>query len=141
MSDQNEEADKIGKHDEASVLKDLVYLLGHDVRNSVRALVEIPKWIDEDLEASAATLPGDVGAHIDLMAKQAVRLDRMINDLLAFSKIETPRTVEPLALEGVINDVIAKAQPPETFSISHDLQGAQMRIATNIPPDENHASP
>ncbi|NNK15995.1 MAG: hypothetical protein HKP51_03715, partial [Sulfitobacter sp.] len=67
--------------------EEFIYLISHDVRSSVRALIELPQWIAEDLEDAGFPVAGTVAASIDMMNRHAGRLDRMLVDLLTFSRI------------------------------------------------------
>ena len=90
--------------------EDFIYLISHDVRNSVRALIEVPVWITEDLQDEGYKIQGQLAEHIGLMNTHTRRLDRMLNDLLVYSRIgrmqlpvdvdlaEVPLEVEHLTL-------------------------------------------
>lgn len=117
--------------DEREDLKNLVHLLGHDVRNSVRALIEIPKWIKEDVDASRVTLPAETHEHLHLLTTQAARLDKMIEDLLAFAKYEKDDNRVPLPLRETIEEVVAGLNLPKGFSVRHDLQCSHVAIGQN----------
>lgn len=67
--------------------EDFIYLLSHDVRNSVRALVEVPQWIKEDLIANGHSISGSLAENMELMDTHTRRLDRMLTDLLVYSRV------------------------------------------------------
>lgn len=64
--------------------EDFIYLISHDVRNSVRALIELAQWIADDLAEAGVKIEGQVAETIDLMNTHTGRLDRMLVDLLTF---------------------------------------------------------
>jgi len=80
-------------------IEDLIYLISHDVRSSVRALLELPNWISEDLEEAGFPVQGQVAASIELMNRHTSRLDRMLVDLLTYSRIGRMQSVQTLFLE------------------------------------------
>ena len=63
-------------------LDEFIYLISHDVRGSVRALLELPQWIAEDLQEAGIPVDGSVATSIEMMNRHAGRLDRMLVDLL-----------------------------------------------------------
>ena len=50
-----------------SEFEDFIYLISHDVRNSVRALIELPQWIEEDLEEAGIAISGSVSQSIEMI--------------------------------------------------------------------------
>jgi len=120
MSNKNRNAD--------AELKDLIHLLGHDVRNSVRALVEVPKWIHEDLEDSEVKLPSNVSEHLEILTTQANRLEKMIDDLLVYSKFQKPDVSGLIDLETSVRKLIAKTRLPSGFAVQCDLRCADVHI-------------
>ncbi len=106
----------------------LVYLLSHDVRNSARALVDLPEWIREDLEEEGHTVDGSLGENIDLMRVQARRLDRMLSDLLVYSRVGRMQTVEPVALSGALKAARANLSMPDAFEIEEQFEQAEITM-------------
>ncbi len=108
--------------------EDFVYLLSHDVRNSVRALLELPQWIKDDLTADGYVIDGPIAGHFDLMETHTRRLDRMLIDLLSYSRVGRKQSIETIDLEAAINLVIEQLAPPKSFDITHDLNCQQLNI-------------
>ncbi len=110
---------------QASVSRDFegfVYLLSHDVRNSVRALVELPQWIHDDLTADGYKIDGPLAEHFDLMETHTRRLDRMLIDLLFYSRVGRKQSVRSIDLEDTLNLVIDQLSLPKDFEITFDLK-------------------
>ncbi len=101
--------------------EEFVYLLSHDIRNSVRALLELPQWIREDLAAAGHCIDGSLAESFDLMDTHTRRLDRMLVDLLAYSRIGRKQAVQSMNLAETIRDVIDELRPPKSFQITCDL--------------------
>ena len=66
---------------------DIIYRISHDLRASVRALQDLPTWIDEDLKQAAISIPAPTGRHLELIASHACRLDLMLTGLLEYSRV------------------------------------------------------
>ncbi len=48
----------------SSDFDDFIYLLSHDVRNSIRALIEVPQWIGEDLLEDGHAITGSLARNM-----------------------------------------------------------------------------
>lgn len=108
--------------------EDFIYLLSHDVRNSVRALVEVPQWIEEDLMDAGHNMDGPIGQNIRLMHTHTRRLDRMLADLLVYSRVGRKQTVEIVALDRVLEAVLDQISVPAGMRITCDFQVPSVQI-------------
>lgn len=108
--------------------EDFIYLISHDVRNSVRALIEVPQWIAEDLAESGHRIEGALAENIDLMNTHTRRLDRMLNDLLIYSRIGRMQDVRDVDLAGALETVVEDARLPPGFRLVHDLRQSDLRV-------------
>lgn len=102
-------------------IDDFIYLMSHDVRASVRALLELPHWIREDLEEAGITVEGSVAQSIDLMNRHTARLDRMLMDLLAYSRIGRMQNVREVDVDAALDEVLSSMQLPERFSLIRSI--------------------
>lgn len=59
----------------------------HDVRAPIRAMKELPNWLEEDLQSHGIVLPDAAQETLGMMKTQATRLDRLIEDLHDFAKL------------------------------------------------------
>ena len=107
-------------------IDDFIYLISHDVRASVRALLELPQWIKEDLEEAGVRVDGPVSDSIDLMNRHTGRLDRMLVDLLAFSRVGRLQTVRPLNVAEILDDVLENTRIPVGFAITRQLDCSEI---------------
>jgi len=112
----------------SSDIEDFIYLISHDVRGSVRALLELPQWIEEDLKESGIRIDGSVATSIDLMNRHTGRLDRMLVDLLAFSRVGRLQATQEIDLETALDDVLEEMKIPSGFRITRDLRGLKVVI-------------
>lgn len=112
----------------AQEFEDFIYLISHDVRASVRALIELPQWIAEDLEEAGVPVQGSLATSIDLMNRHTGRLDRMLVDLLTFSRIGRMQNTHINNLNAVLDEVLEEAQLPPEFVVTRDIECAQIEM-------------
>lgn len=103
-------------------IDDFIYLISHDVRASVRALLELPQWIAEDLEEAGIKVEGSVAQSIDLMNRHTGRLDRMLVDLLTYSRIGRMQDVGKVDIAVALEEVCETLQLPPGFRITQDIE-------------------
>ncbi|WP_174859801.1 sensor histidine kinase [Sulfitobacter maritimus] len=101
----------------AADVEEFIYLISHDVRSSVRALLELPQWIAEDLEEAGFKLDGPVAESIALMNRHTRRLDRMLVDLLTYSRVGRMQTVSKVELSAALDHVLESISLPRGFAI------------------------
>ncbi len=107
--------------DESNEFEDLIYLISHDVRNSVRALIELPQWIAEDLAQAGVKLEGSVAESIELMNTHTGRLDRMLVDLLTFSRVGRMQDLTEIEVDVALSEVLEEMRIPQGFAVTADL--------------------
>lgn len=113
---------------ERNDFEDFIYLISHDVRNSVRALIELPQWIEEDLANSGVRLDESVRSSIDLMNRHTGRLDRMLVDLLTFSRVGRMQSVSKVNLDDALTEVLDQINAPTGFRIVRGLDCPNLMI-------------
>ncbi|UWR27094.1 HAMP domain-containing histidine kinase [Sulfitobacter sp. S223] len=111
-----------GPKTETQDVDDFIYLMSHDVRASVRALLELPQWIAEDLHEAGVELTGPVLDTISMMNRHTARLDRMLVDLLAYSRIGRMQDIVRVDLGVALEDVMASLKVPEGITLEHQLE-------------------
>ena len=109
-------------------IDDFIYLISHDVRASVRALLELPQWIADDLIEAGVPIDGPLRTSIDLMNRHTGRLDRMLVDLLAFSRVGRMQVTRTTLLEDALNDVLEQIRVPAGFKITRQLDCADVTL-------------
>lgn len=65
--------------------KQFLRIANHDLRAGLRALAELPVWIDEDMQEHGLTVPGDVQEHLDLMRRSAKDMMTLLDGLIDLS--------------------------------------------------------
>lgn len=110
------------------VLEQLVGLLGHDVKNSTRALRELPVWIAEDIADAGIDLPKDAVASLAMIKTHASRLDAMVAALLQYSRIGPTGVEEWIDVDRVLNTVLANVPMPAGFAVHRQICAARIRM-------------
>ncbi|MGB3244163.1 MAG: ATP-binding protein [Sulfitobacter sp.] len=109
-------------------LDDFIYLISHDVRASVRALLELPQWIVEDLTEAGIPIDGQLRTSIELMNRHTGRLDRMLVDLLAFSRVGRMQPIGAIVVAEALDDVLEHTRVPAGFKITKRLDCANVTM-------------
>ncbi|MEP1766729.1 MAG: HAMP domain-containing sensor histidine kinase [Sulfitobacter sp.] len=100
---------------------DFIYLISHDARASIRALIELPQWIEDDLRSDGVVLGGGISRSIEMMNQHAGRLDQMLVDLLAYSRIGRIQTIDNIDVSKALDDVMKNLNRAETFQITRQI--------------------
>ena len=116
-SDEPQQTSAIDTQD----IDDFIYLMSHDVRASVRALLELPQWIAEDLRDAGVDVSGPVADSIDMMNRHTARLDRMLVDLLAYSRVGRMQEVICVDINACLNEVMSELTLPDTMQLTRDI--------------------
>ncbi len=91
------------------------YVASHDLKAPLRAIDNLAKWIEAD---AAALLPPPSQAHLAKLLSRVQRMERLLDDLLAFSRAgrvqHAATKVESAALVRSIFDMLA---PPPAFRL------------------------
>ncbi len=108
--------------------EDFIYLLSHDIRNSVRALLEVPQWIQDDLIEAGYRINGPLQENLALMNIHTRRLDRMLIDLLVYSRAGRMQVVKSVDIAESIAIVLDQLAVPGGFTIDLDLKCEDIRM-------------
>jgi signal transduction histidine kinase len=101
--------------------ENFIYLISHDLRNSMRALIEVPRWIAEDLEETGHRIEGSLAENLGLMNTHTRRLDRMLFDLLVHSRIGRNQAVIAVELSDVVDTICQEYRIPSSIRLEIDL--------------------
>ena len=111
-------------------LEQFAYVASHDLKAPLRAIELLVQWIVEGLEGYDKN---DVQENLTLLGKRTERLNRLLDDLLAYSragrKVGTHKHTDTHAL---VLDVAQLIDPPETIQVS---------IEGQLPAFHTHAAP
>ena len=108
--------------------EDFIYLLSHDIRNSVRALLEVPQWIQDDLIEAGYRINAPLQENLALMNIHTRRLDRMLIDLLVYSRAGRMQVVKSVDISEAIAIVLDQLSVPSGFEIDLNLKCDEIRM-------------
>lgn len=113
-------------------LEQFAYVASHDLKAPLRAIELLVQWITEGLAGYDAN---SVQENLVLLGKRTQRLNRLLDDLLAYSragrKVGAHRMTDT---HGLVLDIIQLLNPPPTITISID--GQLPKFATHPAPLE-----
>jgi two-component system sensor kinase FixL len=101
-------------------LDEFAYAASHDLKAPLRVIDNASKWLEEDLEEH---LTGEIRENMQMLRGRVKRMDRLLNDLLAYSRIGRKADAdfsEIVSGASLMNDVLAMITPPAGFEITVD---------------------
>ncbi|MFC3151274.1 CHASE domain-containing protein [Litoribrevibacter euphylliae] len=96
-------------------LDDFAYVASHDLKAPLRGIIQLSSWIEED----AWNEIGDESKqHITLLKGRTKRLERLLDDLLAYSRIgrSEGNTVE-VHVSDMVKEIFSLLSPPDGFQL------------------------
>jgi len=116
-------------------LEEFSYVSSHDLRSPLRGIGSLVEFIREDLGEAA---PADITHNLDRMRDRVQKMERLIDDLLAYARAGR-RTVnfETIDLERIVSELPALQAGPAGFSFDAQIavtgfQGARVPLETVI---------
>ncbi len=116
------------KQDNSNEFEDFIYLLSHDIRNSVRALLEVPQWIQDDLIEAGYRINEPLQENLALMNIHTRRLDRMLIDLLVYSRAGRMQVVKSMDISEAIAIILDQLTIPAGFEVDLNLKCNEIRM-------------
>ncbi|GAA4296468.1 sensor histidine kinase [Nibribacter koreensis] len=94
--------------------EEFAYIVSHDLKAPLRAICNLSGWISEDLDQN---IDPDIAHNIKLLQNRAERMERMINAVLSFSRVNRMELdIRPVDTGAVAREVAAP------FMQSHGLR-------------------
>lgn len=98
----------------------------HDLRAPLRALKELPTWLEEDLDTSGLGVPDTARDLLEMMKTQSIRMEKIVAGLYELAKLER-REAAPLTDAAALG------------SAGHWAERADCRIdVSEVPMEEQH---
>lgn len=105
----------------------ILYHITHDVRAALRAMMSLPEWIREDLEAASAKVPNSVFDDLALLQAQTARADRFLVDLRSFGRAARPGLPHQICdVAALILTAASALEVPPRFAILTQLDVPQL---------------
>jgi len=96
-------------------------VVGHEIRNPLGVINNAIYYIKTKLEISSGKeLDPKIQKHIGIIEKEIVASNKIVNDLLGFSRTRPPMA-QPSDLNRIIEDALSVASIPETVKVEIDL--------------------
>ncbi len=84
-------------------LNNFTYVASHDLKSPLRGIDQLASWIAEDL---ADNLNPETAEHLRLMRSRIKRMERLLDDLLAYSRVgRTDDEIVTVNTHALINDI------------------------------------
>ena len=104
------------------------YAASHDLKAPLRVIENASKWLEEDLEPH---LTAETREHMSLLRSRVRRMERLLDDLLEYSRIgrETGTApTETIDAAILVENILALLEPPEGFSVEVDPSLAGIEV-------------
>ncbi len=111
-------------------LDSFAYIASHDLKAPLRAIDNLSQWIEEDLEDR---LDGETRKNMTLLRGRVARMNSMLDDLLAYSRIGRSETeIRAIECENFVR---------ETFDLVDAGNRFALRIEGDLPAFETAVAP
>ncbi len=108
-------------------LDNFAYVASHDLKAPLRSIISLAEWIEED---SLGRLPQEAMAHLHALRQRTLRMGRLLEDLLAYSRAgRAELQVETFDVLEVAHDVVHLLAPPANIKIRIEGDRAQLNSA------------
>jgi signal transduction histidine kinase len=100
-------------------LERFAYAAAHDLKTPLRSIDNLACWADED---AGDTLAAASREHLHKLRNQVRRMERLLSDVLEYSRIEhrrSPKSAELIDGAGLMDAVVALVDPPDGFTVRH----------------------
>ncbi|CUB06693.1 CHASE domain-containing sensor histidine kinase [Marinomonas fungiae] len=107
-------------------LDQFAFVASHDLKAPLRGIQQLATWIEEDSEE---LLPDDTKGHLTLMKSRIARLERLLDDLLAYSRVgrkDGDRTI--IRPKDLTLDIFNMLNHDGKFELSENMDNREIEI-------------
>jgi signal transduction histidine kinase len=103
------------------------YLVSHDLKAPLRAISTMTRFIEED---AGTKLPEETHQHLDIMRGRIKRMEKLINDILAYSQVTRSRKeASTFTFESLVQETIDLIMVPANCKI--EIIGGTMQVTSD----------
>lgn len=107
-------------------LDQFAFVASHDLKAPLRGIQQLATWVEED---SGELLPEDTKDHLTLMKSRIARLERLLDDLLAYSRVgRKDGEQEIIKPKDLTLDVFNLLNHEGKFELSGDMDNREIKI-------------
>lgn len=111
-------------------LNNFAYVSSHDLKSPLRGIDQLATWIAEDLKDM---LNEDTKDHLRLMRSRIKRMETLLDDLLAYSKVSlTTEKTEPVDTFALVKDVFDLIATNKAIQL-HVMDGLPTLMTRKVP--------
>lgn len=119
----NEHSKELARSNEE--LQQFAYVASHDLKAPLRGIDHLATWVEEDL---GEKLDGEARENMTLLRGRIKRLERLLDDLLAFSRVgETETPVERVILADLVPGILNLLDTEQRFELTLETDIATIR--------------
>ena len=109
-------------------LQQFAYIASHDLKQPLRGIDNLAKWINED---AADVLPAESKSHLAQIGTRILRMEKLINDLLTYSRLgRNCSEVEEADLGRLIDGIAVDLAAQDKVQLNYT--GATIRVRTVV---------
>lgn len=96
-------------------LNDFAYVASHDLKAPLRGIMQLSSWIEEDISEIATN---DTKEHLALLQSRTARLEKLLDDLLTYSRIGSHLgDMNTTDVKSLVEEIFALLNPPPEFKL------------------------
>ncbi len=96
-------------------LDEFAYIASHDLRSPLQAVKNLANWLRDD---NAETLPEDSIRHIELMHQRIGRMERLLDDLLQYSRVgRLQQSISEVDVAALLDTIVDSLPRPEAMEV------------------------